>query len=161
MTARMSFSENTAAKRSLVFDWEKTGKAAVAASAAPAVRAVRRVNFGLISLPPLQVAQDQFGHHLAASAQVALRSHLALEDRAESVLVGHVEHAEGGDRLVHLDRVDVLAEAAGGLAALDDATEAVDDRAVERAHKPRFPELPPARLVLRDHQAHEARMLHV
>src|SRR5262252_6115424 len=52
MSARMSFSENTAAKRSVGLACAQAGKAAVAASAAPALSAARRLMRKSMSFPP-------------------------------------------------------------------------------------------------------------
>ena len=157
MSARMSLSENTAAKRIVAWPAPRRASAADAASAAPALSAVRRSNAGLHDLPPLvEIAENQIGDHGAAPADIALRAHVALENRAEGVLVGDVEHAERGDRLVDLDRVDVAAEQPSAW-----------PRAITRARRSMIGRLSvriafdllqvaAPRLVLGHHQAHEA-----
>jgi len=72
-----------------------------------------------------------------------------------------LKHAERGDRLVDLHAGRCPAESALRLSAGDDAREPVDDRAIQCAHRPRFPELAPLRLVLGHHQPHETRMLQI
>src|SRR5882762_10194916 len=70
--------------------------------------------------------RDQVGHHRAAPFDVALRSHVALEDRREGVLVADVEVAERGDRHVHVERLEPRAEAALGLPARDNAAQQLE-----------------------------------
>jgi hypothetical protein len=86
---------------------------------------------------------------------VALPAHVVLEEGAERVLVGDVEHAERGDRHVDVDRLDVAAERALGLAARDHLAEQVDDRPVERGQRRKALHVAAARLVLGHHQPHE------
>src|SRR5262245_3241357 len=52
MSARMSLSENTAAKRIVGFAWAQAGKALEAAIAAPALSAARRVM--VMECPPIR-----------------------------------------------------------------------------------------------------------
>jgi len=108
-----------------------------------------------------EVPQDDLGDGGAPAGDVAPGAHLPLEDGRERVLVGDVEHAERGDRLVDLDGVHVLPEAAPALAALEDALDRVDDGPVERAHDGRLLQVPAPRLVLRHDQPHEALVLEV
>src|SRR6188474_3648695 len=108
-----------------------------------------------------EVPQDDLGDGGAPAGDVAPGAHLPLEDGRERVLVGDVEHAERGDRLVDLDGVHALPEAALALAALEDALDRVDDGPVERAHDGRLLQVPAPRLVLRHDQPHEALVLEV
>src|SRR3990172_2094380 len=100
MSARMSLSENTAAKRMAGLACAQAGTTDAAARAVPALSAARRsilkFIFNLI-LCFLQVAKNHFRDHFAPPADIALGAHLALEDGGEGVPVGDVEHAERGD----------------------------------------------------------------
>ena len=54
---------------------------------------------------------------------ISLRAHRPLEDGAEGELIRDVEHPQRSNRHVHVDRSDVDAERAIGLAPGDDGTE--------------------------------------
>src|SRR6185312_4213878 len=126
-------------------------------AAAPTRRSARRRpsvrNDGSLTSSSGEIAENQVRDHGTAPADIAFRPHLALENAAERVLVGDVEHAERGDRLVDLHRVDAGAKQPVRLAALDHAREPVDDRSVERAHRLRLAEMPPPGLVLGHYDA--------
>src|SRR5687767_7565242 len=104
---------------------------------------------------PSQVTEDYFGDHLASAADVSPCAHVALKYRAEGVLVRDVEHSESGHDLVYFHRIRIGAEETVGLPAHYDASQGFYDRAIERPHRFRLPQVAAFRLVLRYHQAHE------
>src|SRR3972149_8909327 len=131
MSARMSLSENTAAKRMLGLACAPAPTAYAAARAAPALSAERR---SILKFMPVlllgngdacslvhEIAENHVADHAAPASDIALRAHLPLEDGGESMLVGDVEHAERRDRLVDFHRIDVAPEASLRLPPRDDA----------------------------------------
>src|SRR5439155_4935601 len=168
MSARMSLSENTAAKRRLGLSCAQVGTAWDAASAAPAWSSVRRSILKSM-FPPCdenviarlanelgrQPTENDVGYAPASPGYISLRAHRPLEDCAEGELVRDIEYPERSDRHVDVDRIDVAAKRAVGLAPRNDAAEQVDDGAVDRAQRRRPLHVPPPRLVFRDHEVHE------
>jgi diguanylate cyclase (GGDEF)-like protein/PAS domain S-box-containing protein len=57
-----------------------------------------------------EVGDDHVGEHLAVVVVALGAGEVAAEERAEGVLVGDAEHAEGADHHVQVDRVDVADE---------------------------------------------------
>src|SRR5262245_51607455 len=110
---------------------------------------------------PGEVPEDHVGHDGAPTRDVALRAHVDPEDSGKRVLGGDVEHTEGRDRLVDFHGVDVRAEGAVPLAALQNSPERVDDRSVQRAHHPRFLQVAAPDLVLGHDQPNEPFVIEV
>ncbi len=86
---------------------------------------------------------------------IPLRAHLPLEQGAEGVLIGDVEHPQGGDRHVDVDRVDFAPEQTLGLAPRDHGAEHVHDRAIDAAKGREALHVPALGLVLGHDQPHE------
>src|SRR5215510_10752137 len=105
MSARMSLSENTAAKRSFGLSCAHAGTIPDAARAAPALSAERRSNFDSMTPPRWKCncqldarnvgkpTQDNIDHRAATARDVTLRAHGSLENCTERELVGDIEHA--------------------------------------------------------------------
>src|SRR6185436_2792031 len=109
MSARMSLSENTAAKRSLGLSCAHAGTMPEAASAAPAFSAERRSilksmtsscfkysTAGLENGLGHQPTEDDVGHLPASAGHISLGAHRPLENGAEGELVRDVEHPQRG-----------------------------------------------------------------
>ena len=114
-----------------------------------------------LSAPVGDVAENHVASPPRAGGDVAPRAHLALEDGRERVLVRDVEHAERGDRLVDLDRVDARRKLPSRWPrSRTRRSVSMIDRLSERmaGTSSRWR---PARLVLRHDQPHEALVLEV
>jgi len=97
---------------------------------------------------PGDPGQHQIGDRFAALVDRRLRRHVDVEHARERVAVGDVVKAERADRHVELDRIDVVAEHAFLLAAVEDPPGRVDRRDIQLADDLRLLEKRPVVQVL-------------
>src|SRR5690606_18484961 len=75
-----------------------------------------------------QIRQHEIAEHRAVVLTPLDVENVAAEYRAERVLIGDAEHAEGADHHVNVERVDVAAESSRLDPTLEDAREDVQRR---------------------------------
>src|SRR5580692_5154344 len=85
-----------------------------------------------------EIADDHVPGHLAVVLAPGGVEQVDAEDRAEAVPVGHPEEAERADHQVDVDGLGPPLEGAAGVAALEDARDHRDDRAVEGGDRGRL-----------------------
>src|SRR5579875_318755 len=101
-------------------------------AASPAlVGAPVRSASGACGPPSRQIGDHHVAEHRAVVIAEPGARQVAPEERAERVLVGDAEDAEGADHHVEVDRVDLGGERASGATALQDRRDQLDRRGVE------------------------------
>src|SRR3954469_25759227 len=79
----------------------------------------------------LQIAEHELHNRALAPCDAGRGCHLALEDDAQTVLVGEVHDAKRTDRDIEIDRLDIAPELSAALATLEDACDDIRQRRLE------------------------------